>query len=135
MLLGAPARVASLVTPAFTGVDATASILLGYASGAQAVLTCTSSARSATRASIVGSDARIEIEGDFYAPSAFALVARDGTVLERFRSEVPGRGLQFQAVEVARCLEAGLAESPVMPLDETVEVVATMEAVIAAAAA
>ncbi len=134
MLLGPPSSVRSMVTPAFTGVDATTSILLGHPSGAQAALTCTSSARSATRASVIGTEARLEVEGDFYAPSAFSVLARDGTPLERVEGPVPGRGLQFQAIHVARCLEAGLTESPVMPLDETVAIMATMERVLSRAA-
>ena len=43
-------------------------MLFGYESGAQAVLTCTLRAKSPTTASIVGTEARIEVEGDFYAP-------------------------------------------------------------------
>jgi hypothetical protein len=44
---------------------------------------------------------------------------------------VAPRGLRFQAIEVARCLEAGLPESPVMPLNETLSIMETMEKVIA----
>src|SRR5437588_5569261 len=65
MVLGTPDRIVTLIDPAFTGVDGQTSMLFGYASGAQAVLTCTSSAKSPTRAAIVGTDARIEIDGDF----------------------------------------------------------------------
>jgi predicted dehydrogenase len=41
MVLGEPDRVAAIADPAFTGVDAQTSILLGYESGAHAVLNCT----------------------------------------------------------------------------------------------
>jgi predicted dinucleotide-binding enzyme len=41
MVLGAPNRIVALSDPAFTGVDAQTSMLLGYESGAHAVLTCT----------------------------------------------------------------------------------------------
>ena len=68
MVLGQPTASSRYGDPAFTGVDAQTSILLGYASGAHAVLTCTLRAKSPTRAAIVGTEARIEIEGDFYAP-------------------------------------------------------------------
>src|SRR6476469_1897431 len=78
MILGEPDRIVTLIDPAFTGVDGQTSMLFGYASGAQAVLTCTLSAKSATRAAIVGSDARIEIEGEFYAPTSFTLIKREG---------------------------------------------------------
>ena len=73
MVLGTPDRIVSMSDPAFTGVDAQTSMLFGYHSGAQAVLTCTLRAKSPTRASIVGTDARIEIDGDFYAPTDITL--------------------------------------------------------------
>jgi len=49
----------------------------------------------------------------------------------RYDFPANGRGLHYEAVEVARCLEAGLLESPVMPLDETVAIMETMEYLIA----
>jgi predicted dehydrogenase len=132
MILGTPTRVASLSDPAFTGVDAQTSMLFGYAGGAQAILTCTLRARSATRAAIVGTEATIEIDGDFYAPSAVTLVSRDGSST-RIESAHAGRGLFHQADEVARRLSAGELESPLMPLDETVAIMETMDTVQAQA--
>ena len=129
MILGAPSRVTALVDPAFTGVDGQASMLFGYDSGAQAVLTCTSRARSATRASIVGTDARIEIEGDFYAPTSYSLISRDGEIT-RFEPNTVGRGLHYQTAEVAKCLREGRLESAIMPLDESVQIMATMDRVL-----
>jgi predicted dehydrogenase len=133
MVLGKPDRIETLVEPAFTGVDAQTSMLFGYASGAHAVLTCTLAAKSPTRGAIVGTEARIEIDGNFYAPTSFDLISRTG---ERSRFDAPreGRGLWHQAVEVARCLREGLVESPLMPLDETVEIMRTMDAVLAGGA-
>ena len=53
-------------------------MLFGYANGAQAVLNCTLFAQSPTRGAIVGTEARIEIEGEFYAPTSFTLISRTG---------------------------------------------------------
>src|SRR3974390_2604901 len=78
MVLGTPSRIVSLSDPAFTGVDAQTSMLFGYDSGAQAILTCTLRAKSPTRAAIVGTDARIELEGDFYTPTTVTLIPRKG---------------------------------------------------------
>ena len=129
MVLGKPDRIVTLLDPAFTGVDGQTSMLFGYASGAQAVLTCTLFAKSPTRGAIVGTDAWIEIDGDFYAPTSFDVISRTG---ERTRFEAPheGRGLWHEAEEVARCLREGLLESPFMPLDESVEIMQTMDAVL-----
>ncbi|MFY9783474.1 MAG: Gfo/Idh/MocA family oxidoreductase [Acidimicrobiales bacterium] len=129
MILGAPQRITALVDPTFTGVDGQASMLFGYANGAQAVLTCTSSARTATRACVSGTEARVEIEGDFYAPTAFALITRNGE-RRRFDFETSGRGLHYEAREVARCLREGEKESPSMPLDESVSIMETMDSVL-----
>ncbi len=129
MILGTPSRITALVDPCFTGVDGQASMLFGYEGGAQAVLTCTSSARSATRASIVGTDARIDVDGDFYAPTSFTVIPRNGDP-ERFEFASQGRGLHYQAAEVARCIDLGETESATMPLDETIAIVETMEKVL-----
>jgi predicted dehydrogenase len=132
MILGPPERIVAMIEPAFTGVDGQTSMLFGYANGAQAVLTCTSAARSPTRAAIVGTDARVEIDGDFYAPTSFTVIPRDGTPY-RFAQPHRGRGLRHEADEVARCLREGLLESPLMPLDESLSIMETMDAVLAQA--
>jgi predicted dehydrogenase len=128
MVLGRPTEIKSMITPAFTGVDGQTSMLMRYASGAQAVLTCTLAARSPTRAAIVGTRARIEIDGDFYAPSQLTLTTLEGEQVH-FDGRREGRGLRFEADEVARCLREGLLESPLMPLDESIAVMEIMDAV------
>ncbi|HEX3788571.1 MAG TPA: Gfo/Idh/MocA family oxidoreductase [Pseudonocardiaceae bacterium] len=130
MVLGRPDRIVSMSDPAFTGVDAQTSMLLGYAGGAQAVLSCTLRAKTATRASIVGTEARIELDGDFYAPTSVTLIPREGAPT-RIESDHDGRGLRHQADEVARRLAAGDLESPLMPLDESVSIMETMDTVLA----
>jgi predicted dehydrogenase len=132
MILGPPSRVVSMSDPAFTGVDAQTSMLLGYDSGAQSVLTCTLRAKGPTRAAIVGTDARIEAEGSFYAPGAVTLIPRNGDPV-RVEPAHDGRGLHYQAGEVARRLAAGDAESPLMPLDESISIMETIEVVLARA--
>jgi predicted dehydrogenase len=132
MVLGRPDRIVTLIDPAFTGVDGQTSMLFGYANGAQAVLNCTLFAQGPTRGAIVGTEARIEIDGEFYAPTSFTLISRTG---ERttFGAAHEGTGLWHEADEVARCLREGLLESPLMPLDESVSIMETMETVLAQA--
>jgi predicted dehydrogenase len=129
MVLGAPRHVAAVSDLAFTGVDGQTSMLLQHAEGRQAVLTTTLEAASPNRAGIVGTDARIEIDPVWYAPTTFTLVGRDGVVRERYDQPHQGRGLRHQAAEVGRCLREGLTESPVMPLAETVSIMRTMDEV------
>jgi hypothetical protein len=86
-------------------------------------------AKSPTRAAIVGRKARIEVDGDFYAPVAVTLIPRGGEVT-RVEPVLEGRGLFHQADEVARRLAAGDLESPLMPLDETISIMETMDVVL-----
>ncbi len=130
MLLGTPTKIVAMAEPAFTGVDGQISMIFGYGTGVHAVLTTTSAARSATKAVITGTDGRIEMDDNFYGLGGFRFYPRGGEPV-RYDFPANGRGLHYEAVEVARCLEAGLLESPVMPLDETVAIMETMEYLIA----
>ena len=112
---GGPARITAVSHPAFTGADATTSMIFQYDSGAHAVLTTTLPAAPGNPAAIYGTAARIETDGWFYTPAAFRVIARDGTGLERFEQPHEGRGLRGQAAEAGRCLRAGLPEEPAAP--------------------
>jgi predicted dehydrogenase len=80
MIFGTPSRILAMTEPAFTGVDGQSSMIFRYDNGAHAVITTTSSARSATRACLTGTEARVEIDGDFYAPTTMRLIPRVGEV-------------------------------------------------------
>jgi predicted dehydrogenase len=129
MVLGAPARITAVSDPAFTGVDRTTSMVLQYDGGAHAVLTTSLAAASNNPAVIYGTEARLELDGWFYTPTSFRVIARDGTVLESYSPPAGGRGMEHEAIEVGRCLREGLTESPVMPLAETLAVMQTMDEV------
>jgi predicted dehydrogenase len=137
MVLGTPSKVTAVGDPAFTGVDAQTSVVLQYPGGAHAVLTSTLEALTPRRAWIAGTEGVIEVEPTFYALTSFTLTRRDGHV-ERFdtpaevvggRGDGGGKGLRFEAAELARCVAEGLPESPHLPLDETVAIMATMDEV------
>jgi len=127
MVLGVSSSIVARSTPAFTGVDGTTSAIFSYDSGAQAVLVTSSLAASNNPAAIYGSEARLEIDGWFYTPGGFTITARDGTVLERFDTPPAGRGMQYEAAEVGRCLAAGLLESPGLPLDESLAIMGSLD--------
>jgi predicted dehydrogenase len=132
MVMGPPSRIVKMIDLAPTGVDRQISMIFGYDNGVQAYLNTTTDAKTPTTATISGTKGRIEIDGDFYAPSSFSLIPRGGPP-RRFEFSTQGRGLHYEAAEVARCLAGGLLESPLMPLDETVSIMRTMESVLAPA--
>jgi predicted dehydrogenase len=127
MVLGTPATITAVSSPAFTGVDAQTSMIFTYDGGAHAVLTTTSYAATENAAAINGTKARLEIAGTFYRPSTVTVTGRDEQVIERIDIPVEGNGLRFEAAEVGRCLRAGLLESPVLPLEETLSIMRTMD--------
>ena len=127
MVLGAPARITAVSDPAFTGVDKTTSAVLQYDSAAHAVVTTSLAAASNNPAAVYGSEARLELDGSFYTPTSFRVTAHDGTVLESYEPPAGGRGMEHEAIEVGRCLDEGLTESPSMPRDATKAVMATLD--------
>ena len=136
MVLGTPTRVTAVSEPAFTGVDATTSVVLQHAGGALATVTATLEAATTNAASVAGTEARVEIDPVWYGQTTMRLVGRDRTVLETVTpppetvaAGARGKGLRFQAAEVARCLREGRPESEVMPLDESVSIMATLDEV------
>ena len=129
LVLGPPSRITARSTPAFTGVDGTTSMILEYPTGAHAVLTTSLAAQSNNPAVVYGTEARVELDGWFYTPGGLTVVSRDGEVLERFDPPTEGRGMQYEAIEVGRCLAAGLTESPLLPLDETVAIMQVLDEV------
>jgi predicted dehydrogenase len=128
-VLGEPERITARSKPAFTGVDGTTSMIFEYASGAHALLTTTLSGRTVNAAAVNGTEARIEIDATWWAPSVVRVVSRDGTVLERYDSPPEGHGLRFEAAEMGRLIREGRLESPILPLDETLAVMRTMDEV------
>ncbi|MBD0841744.1 Gfo/Idh/MocA family oxidoreductase [Streptomyces sp. TRM68416] len=133
LILGAPDHVEAWAGLTPEGVDETTGALLGYDSGAVATLTCSIGAENAGAASISGTQGRIDLPRGFFAADGFTLHRR-GTGPETFRCPVsPGLGYHFEAAEVMRCLRAGLTESPLVPLDGTLAVMATLDAIRARA--
>ena len=129
LLLGEPSSVQAWAQLSPEGVDANTGIVLGHESGATALLGCSLTGQSAQRATVQGSTGRIEIDRDFFHPDGFVL-HRDGHEPEEYRAAPrAGHGYGPEAAEVGRCLRAGLAESPLVPLDGSLAVMRTLDAV------
>jgi predicted dehydrogenase len=126
MLLGTPTQVLAASEPAATGVDGHTSAILRYDGGRQALVSTTMFANTQTRATVVGRDARVEVDSPFYRTQGLTLVYSDDTAV-RLERPYEGNGMRFEAAEVARCLHEGLRESPVMTLEESVSVMETLD--------
>lgn len=127
LLLGAPETVTAASVPTSTGVDAHTSVLLTHAGGAHALVSSSIVAAHTNRASVIGTLGRVEVDPPFFTPGGFSLTTSEGTTRREHPDE--GIGLRHQAVEVARCIRAGLTESPGRTPGDTLVVLEAMDEV------
>ena len=125
-LLGAPTGVTAVGTLAGTGVDVESTVTLDFEGRAEAVARSSFLADTPRTAVVIGTDGRIDVDPEFYAPTTFTVTRRDGT-RTRFEEPVDG-GMQFEAAEVARCIAAGRTESPRASWQSTLDVMRTLDA-------
>lgn len=114
------------------GVDLSASVLLRHGPARTSATLTRMDAPGSNRASIVGSDGWIDLDPVFYASTSFTVFDGGRPQRELLRFEKPqhvGRGMQFQALEVERCLGSGELESPRMPLDESIAIMRVLDEV------
>lgn len=125
MILGTPDKVTGFATLGKSNIDEQGVISLGYTNGALASLANTVQANPVMLARICGTDATFALT-EWWRPLDVT-VHRQGKSSEVIPFDPTGNGFQYEAQEVARCIAAGLIESPIMPLDETLAIVETMD--------
>jgi predicted dehydrogenase len=124
---GAPDQTACAAKMALTGVDESAVIQLGYPGGQLAALAVSIGVRTPADAVISGTEGMLRIHSRFHHPTKLTLTPAEGD--ERVLTMPYERGgLQYQALEVARCVAEGQTESATMPLDESVQIMRTLDA-------
>jgi predicted dehydrogenase len=125
MVFGTPTEITSLAHIGETGVDERAAILLGYDAGQIVSLSCAITTRTSQDARIFGTTGAIHIPNFSRATSATLEVLGK----EPLQIEIPftDNGFEYQVLEVINCLRAGKLESDVMPLDESLSIIKTMD--------
>ncbi|WP_434617981.1 Gfo/Idh/MocA family protein [Arthrobacter sp. A5] len=126
--LGAPQSVTAAGTLTDWGVDSQNVITLGYSSGAHAQLISSLTAFGPRSAVVAGSEGFIRTSGSINNPTSLAVHVGSRTArVENF--EFPGRGYTYQLREVTRCIQQGLTESPTMPLDDSLAIMALFDGI------
>ncbi|MFD5798238.1 Gfo/Idh/MocA family protein [Streptomyces diastatochromogenes] len=131
LLLGEPDEVAARAVLSEEGVDLQTGALLSWETGALASVHCSIVGGTATAASVTGSRGRIDIPSGFFHPDRFVL-HRDGRAPEEFTADPadgPRTSLRHEAQEVMRALRAGEKESPLVPLEGSLAVMRTLDAI------
>jgi predicted dehydrogenase len=123
LVLGPPDRVSGDGVVGITGVDEQVAAVLHHPGGGLGVVQAALRVPLACRARISGSGGWIDLPAPMHDPRAINV----GT--DRLECDYDGDGLRFQVEEVHRCLAEGLVESPVMPLDETITIMTTLDTI------
>ena len=120
-----PKEIATQATLGSTGVDELSVSIFKYSDYEMATITTAIRMSTPQEARILGSKGMISIP-DWWHPTEMT-VAISGQAPETLRFPHEGQGYQFQAAAVADCIRAGQLESAVMPLDETLAIMQTMD--------
>ncbi len=123
-LLGKPDKVSSWATMTKTHVDERTAMLFSYAGGSFAMLSSAIDVWTTCEAEIVTEKAWIRVPR-FWEAQSYEVVTPDGkdVVTKPFES-----GYQFQISHTMNRIRRGQTESEVLSLDESLEIVRTMDA-------
>lgn len=112
------------------GADEQVAMSLGYSSGQTAALSCSLESAGPGQMVVHGNKGWIEVHPRFHHPTRIS-IHRSGAVTREEELRPLGKGYSHEIIEVNRCLREGLTESPVMPLDDTLAVMAQLEHALA----
>lgn len=122
-----PHKVQSVGHIGKTGVDEHAGLVFGYDDGSLAVLTCGVRTKLPVQAIISGTEGTIEVPPTFYNAQKATLKTDEGEETIELPHKV--NGFEYEVAEVERCVRSGEIESPVMPLDHSLAMADTMDAI------
>jgi predicted dehydrogenase len=126
MLFGPPTRIVGAANLGTTGVDEEAAVILTHGEGQLAVLHAAIRLNTVQEAIVTGTRGRVRIHCPWWRPATMT-ISREGKTDETLDFALEGNGYEYEAREVTECLRAGKLESPLMPLDETLSVMKTLD--------
>ncbi len=127
MICGEPIAMESVATLGETGVDEEEAIVLRHADGRQSVLAASLRVDTPREARILGTGGSLTIAFPWWAGSRLVLRPRGGA---EEVIDLPGRGGGYahEAEAFMGAIRAGAGEVPGMPLDESLAILRTMDA-------
>ena len=128
MVMGPPVGITAAGHLGRTGVDEQSCVVLGYDGGRMSTLYASIRVDSPIEALLIGTKGWIRVHPWWIRPSKLSLCVggeQETTI------EIPyeGNGYQYEAIEVMECLRSGKLESDLMPLDETLSIMQTLDAI------
>ena len=126
MLFGKPTHISGLAHLGETGVDEQCAITLSYPRGELALLSAAIRTNTQHEAIIVGTSGRIKIHSPWWKPTVMTLW-RDGKATEEISVPFEGNGFNYEAMETMERIKEDKLESAILPLNETLEIMRTMD--------
>ena len=126
MIFGQPSRIQASCEFGPTRVDEHDVVVLGHRSGALADLHVSLRVRKSPDVLLLGDRGNLKLHAPIYCPRGMTIELHGEPGQEK-DFDFPGNGYQFEAEEAARCIREGKTESAIMPLDETLAIMRTLD--------
>ncbi len=126
MLFGTPTEIQTMVELGEPGIDYKNAMQFRFESGVFASLQSAMVSILSQSATIIGEKGRVTVHKQFWNPDKMTLHL-DGQDPVSFEEIRWGNGYTYEAREVMDCIRAGKLESDIMPLDESLSIMQTMD--------
>ena len=128
-VLGAPTAIQAMARFKSTGADAEVATLFRHQREAFSLTMCASDTAGPNTATVIGEDGRIDIDSVWYQPTTFRVYDSKKTLKEEFKSNVSGRGMQYQAAEAERLIKSGRSSGEILSTRETISIMETLDTI------
>jgi len=125
---GLPANIKGNAVFTDTNVDHSGNLLFEQANGLRSSLNYTLASDAPTEANLMFEKGWIRMERWWLTPGPITLHMH-GKDPERIEFPEPGNGYHYEAAEVMSCLDAGLKESPLLPLEFSMGLMKTLDSI------
>jgi predicted dehydrogenase len=126
LLFGEPETIQALGKLSGTGADEYCNVQFQYAGGETASIFSSITVKTSLTAELAGTKGRIYMHNPWYRTNSITLESNEGEPQE-FSFPYEHNGFEYQVRHVMDCLDKGLRESPLMPLDFTLTMVRVMD--------
>lgn len=127
MLNGSPSSFISDWTVGETGVDEQASVMFKYNNGSMAILHSSLESETGQEAFISGTEGSIRIHKQCWKPQIMTVTDWRSGKTKKVEFPFQGNGFNYEAEHFSGLLLKGEKESPIMPLEESLKIITTID--------
>jgi len=127
-LMGPIASVQAVAELGSTGIDVQSTFMLQHQGGAVSLGSCSLLAQTPRELIVSGELGYIRMNAPFHHSESICVVLADGST-RKITTPYIGNGYAHEAIEVMRCMQARLIESPRMPHSETLALMGWLDTI------